>query len=182
MNFGTIGAGTVAQAVAGHLVSAGQQVVLSNSRGPDTLGDVTAGLGPLASAGTVEQAAAADMVFLTVMWSDIPAALADLPPWDGRVLVDTTNQFASADPIEVADLGDQTGSDSWPTTPRVPAWSRRSTPGLPATSLRTRATRPAGRSSSTPATTPKPKPASTRCSTMSASLQSTSAGYATGAG
>ncbi len=27
-------------------------------------------------------------MFLTVMWHDIPAALAGLPPWDGRVLVD----------------------------------------------------------------------------------------------
>jgi len=51
--------------------------------GPATLGEVVAGLGPLASAGTVAQAAAADMVFLTVMWPDIPAALAGLPPWDG---------------------------------------------------------------------------------------------------
>jgi len=111
MIFGTIGAGTIAQAVAGHLVGAGQRVVLSNSRGPATLGEVVAGLGPLASAGTVAQAAAADMVFLTVMWPDIPAALAGLPPWDGRILVDATNQIARLDPLEAVDLGDQTGSE-----------------------------------------------------------------------
>lgn len=111
MKFGTIGAGTIAQALTRHLVTAGHRVVLSNSRGPSTLDGVVAELGPLASAGTVAQAADADMVFLTVMWPDIPAALADLPPWDGRILVDTTNQFARLDPIEVADLGDQTGSE-----------------------------------------------------------------------
>lgn len=111
MKFGTIGAGTIAQALTRHLVTAGHRVVLSNSRGPSTLEGVAAELGPLASAGTVAQAADADMVFLTVMWPDIPAALADLPPWDGRILVDTTNQFARLDPIEVADLGDQTGSE-----------------------------------------------------------------------
>jgi len=111
MNFGTIGAGTIAQALARHLVTAGHRVVLSNSRGPSTLDEVVANLGPLASAGTVAQAARADMVFLTVMWPDIPAALADLPPWDGRILVDATNQFARLDPVEVADLGDQTGSE-----------------------------------------------------------------------
>lgn len=110
MNFGTIGAGTIAQALARHLVTAGHRVMLSNSRGPSTLGEVVADLGPLASAGTVAQAAKADMVFLTVMWPDIPAALADLPPWGGRILVDCTNQFVRLDPIEVADLGDQTGS------------------------------------------------------------------------
>ena len=111
MTFGIIGAGTVAQALARHLVTAGHSVVLSNSRGPSTLDGVVSTLGPLASAGTVAQAAEADMVFLTVMWPDIPAALADLPPWDGRILVDSTNQFARLDPIEVADLGDQTGSE-----------------------------------------------------------------------
>ncbi len=111
MNFGTIGAGAIAQALARHLVAAGHRVMLSNSRGPSTLEEVVADLGPLASAGTVAQAAEADMVFLTVMWPDIPAALADLPPWDGRILVDATNQFARLDPVEVADLGDQTGSE-----------------------------------------------------------------------
>ena len=111
MNFGTIGAGTIAQALARHLVTAGHRVMLSNSRGPSTLDEVVSHLGPLASAGTVSQAARADMVFLTVMWPDIPAALADLPPWDGRILVDSTNQFARLDPVEVADLGDQTGSE-----------------------------------------------------------------------
>ncbi|WP_234813969.1 NAD(P)-binding domain-containing protein [Mycolicibacterium iranicum] len=38
MNFGTIGAGTIAQALARHLVTAGHRVMLSNSRGPSTLG------------------------------------------------------------------------------------------------------------------------------------------------
>ncbi|WP_422743429.1 NADPH-dependent F420 reductase [Mycobacterium sp. WMMD1722] len=111
MNFGTIGAGTIAQAIARHLVTAGHRVMLSNSRGPSTLGEVVADLGPLASAGTVAQAAEADVVFLTVMWPDIAAALADLPPWEGRILVDCTNQFARLDPVVVADLGDQTGSE-----------------------------------------------------------------------
>ncbi|WP_199254668.1 NADPH-dependent F420 reductase [Mycolicibacterium mengxianglii] len=111
MNFGTIGAGTIAQALARHLVTAGHRVVLSNSRGPSSLDEVVSNLGTLASAGTVAHAAEADMVFLTVMWPDIPSALADLPPWDGRILVDATNQFAQTDPVEVADLGDQTGSE-----------------------------------------------------------------------
>lgn len=51
------------------------------------------------------------MVFLTVMWPDIPTALADLSPWEGRILVDVTNQFVRLDPVEVADLDDQTGSE-----------------------------------------------------------------------
>lgn len=92
MNFGTIGAGTVARAIAGHLVTAGHKVTLSNSRGPDTLLDVVTRLGPLASAGTAEEAAAADMVFLAVMWPQVGDALAGLPELDGRILVDTTSE------------------------------------------------------------------------------------------
>ncbi|WP_459964660.1 NAD(P)-binding domain-containing protein, partial [Mycobacterium avium] len=55
MEYGTIGAGTIAQAVARHLVAAGHRVVLSNSRGPSSLNEVVSNLGPLASAGTVTQ-------------------------------------------------------------------------------------------------------------------------------
>ena len=91
MRFGTIGAGTIGKALARHVITAGYPVVLSNSRGPSTLTDAVAELGPLASAGTVAQAAQADIVFLAVGYLDVPRALAGLPDWDGRVLVDTTN-------------------------------------------------------------------------------------------
>lgn len=111
MDCGTVGAGTIAQAVARHLVAAGHRVVLSNSRGPSTLNEVVSTLGPLASAGTVAEAARADLVFLTVMWWDVEAALGGLPSWNGRILVDATNQFAKVDPAEVADLGELTGSE-----------------------------------------------------------------------
>ena len=37
MKIGTLGAGTVAQAIARHAVAHGHQVVLSNSRGPASL-------------------------------------------------------------------------------------------------------------------------------------------------
>ncbi|MEA5360901.1 NAD(P)-binding domain-containing protein [Amycolatopsis sp., V23-08] len=103
MNFGTLGAGTVAQAIAGHLVAGGHKVTLSNSRGPDTLLDVVTRLGPLASAGTAAEAATADMVFLAVMWPQVGDALAGLPAWDGRILVDTTNTF---DDLEVGTAGE----------------------------------------------------------------------------
>ncbi|WP_258341802.1 NADPH-dependent F420 reductase [Saccharopolyspora gregorii] len=111
MHFGTIGAGAIGQAIAGHLVAAGHRVVLSNSRGPASLSGVVARLGPSATAGTVAEAAAADVVFLAVRWSDIPAALADLPAWNGRILVDTTNQMTGVTPADLVDLGADTGSE-----------------------------------------------------------------------
>jgi hypothetical protein len=92
-------------------VAAGHRVVLSNSRGPATLEEVVKDLGPLASAGTAAEAAAADMVFLAVRWPDIPAALAGLPAWDGRILVDTANQATGPAPADRVDLGTETGSE-----------------------------------------------------------------------
>jgi predicted dinucleotide-binding enzyme len=111
VEFGTIGAGTVGQAIAGHLVGVGCRVILSNSRGPATLDEVVERLGPLATAGTVAEAAAADMVFLAVRWTDVPGALAGLPAWGGRILVDTTNQTTGLEPSDVVDLGSETGSE-----------------------------------------------------------------------
>jgi predicted dinucleotide-binding enzyme len=109
MRFGTIGAGNIAQAVARHAVAAGHDVVISNSRGPETLADVAAALG--ATAGSIEEAASADIVVLAAPWSAVEAALGGLPAWDGRILVDATNAFISFSPMQVADFGDGTSSE-----------------------------------------------------------------------
>ena len=116
MRFGTIGAGAIGQAIASHLVRTGHEVVLSSRRGPSSLEALTSRLGPRATAGTVQEAASADMVFLAVMWPDIATALHGLPPWENRVLVDTTNQFDYADgrlqPVDtVKSFGIATGSE-----------------------------------------------------------------------
>jgi predicted dinucleotide-binding enzyme len=116
MRFATIGAGAIGQAIASHLVNSGHEVMLSNRRGPTSLEPIVTALGPLASAGTVQQAAAADVVFLAVQWPDIRSALEGLPDWKGRVLVDTTNQFDWIDgrlqPVDtVKSFGIATGSE-----------------------------------------------------------------------
>jgi len=56
MKIGLIGAGRLSRAIASHAIAAGHDVVFSNSRGPDTLGDVVDDFGPQASAGTVAEA------------------------------------------------------------------------------------------------------------------------------
>jgi predicted dinucleotide-binding enzyme len=90
---GTIGAGTLAQAIAGHVVAAGHHVIFSNSRGPESLAALVSRLGPNASAGTVAEAARADVVILAVGWEQVPAAVKDVPDWDGRIVIDATNQW-----------------------------------------------------------------------------------------
>jgi predicted dinucleotide-binding enzyme len=87
---GIIGAGAIGQAMATQLVNAGIDVILSNSRGPASLAAVVDTLGPRARAGTREEAAAADIVFVSVNWSRLEEALAGID-WNGRILIDANN-------------------------------------------------------------------------------------------
>jgi predicted dinucleotide-binding enzyme len=63
----------------------------------------------LASAGTVAEAAKAEVVFLAVRWADMSQALQGLPNWEGYIVVDTTNPIL-ADGAYV-DLGERTSSE-----------------------------------------------------------------------
>lgn len=107
---GSIGAGTVAQAIAVHAIAAGHEVTFSNSRGSGSLTQLVAGLGPTVRAGTVAEAANAEIVILAVPWSAVPD-VAGAADWTGRIVVDVTNQWVSVNPMVAADLGDQTGSE-----------------------------------------------------------------------
>src|SRR4029077_7604023 len=93
---GIIGAGRLGQAMAQTARRAGRKGVISNSRGPETLTSLVKELGKGVSAGTVTDAAAADVVVLAVPWQDVPKAVAGLK-WDGRILIDATNDFDPSD-------------------------------------------------------------------------------------
>ena len=109
---GVLGAGTIGRGVGRFFLHAGHRVLLSNSRGPQTLGDVAADLGANAGAVTAAEAAAADIVLLAVPWSAVEPALSGLGSWGGRILVDATNAIKRFDPpaIELYDFGDRTSS------------------------------------------------------------------------
>jgi 8-hydroxy-5-deazaflavin:NADPH oxidoreductase len=110
MNIGIIGAGGIGQAFASHVVKAGHEVILSNSRGPESLATVVAKLGPRATAATRETAARADIVVLAVTWNHVESALAGLPPWNGRILLDATNPVLMPE-FRPAELGDRSSSE-----------------------------------------------------------------------
>ena len=112
MTVGILGAGGIGQAFAGHVVKAGREVILSNRRGPESLVGVTKQLGPLARAGTREEAAQADVVFLAVGWTQVKDALSGLPAWQGRILIDATNAaYMSPSGLRAVDLGGSTSSE-----------------------------------------------------------------------
>ncbi|HTU06895.1 MAG TPA: NAD(P)-binding domain-containing protein [Trebonia sp.] len=110
---GIIGAGVAGKAIARVFLTAGRNVVISNSRGPDTLGEVIAELGAGAEAGTAARAAQAPLVVLAIPWTSVEDALAALPSWSGRTLVDATNAYKVFDPpnSELFDFGDRTSSE-----------------------------------------------------------------------
>ncbi len=91
MSIGIIGAGNIGLAVAKTLSRAGIAATIANSRGPASLKEAVAVLGPTIKAGTREEAAAADIVVIAVNWSKLPAAVAGLPAWDGRIVIDANN-------------------------------------------------------------------------------------------
>jgi len=109
VKIGVIGAGGIGQAFASQMAKAGFDVILSNSRGPDSLNEALSRLGTRARAGTREDAALADVVFLSVPWAEVPAALSGLPEWNGRILIDATNPVVQPG-FRLADLGGRNSS------------------------------------------------------------------------
>jgi 8-hydroxy-5-deazaflavin:NADPH oxidoreductase len=97
MKVGFIGAGTVTRTFGRHLINAGHTIVVSNSRGPETLADFVADLGPGAIAGTREQAVECDVVILAVHWVKVREALKGID-WRGRILIDATNAHMDQKP------------------------------------------------------------------------------------
>jgi 8-hydroxy-5-deazaflavin:NADPH oxidoreductase len=108
---GIIGSGLIGGTVARLSVAAGHQVVLSNSRGPETLEELAAELGPLARAATAEQAGeAGDLVVVSVpvkAFGDVP-----VKPLAGKPVLDTGNYYAERDGhIAELDTGAATSSE-----------------------------------------------------------------------
>jgi 8-hydroxy-5-deazaflavin:NADPH oxidoreductase len=102
MKIGFIGAGNVTRTFGRHLINAGHTIVVSNSRGPETLADFVADLGPGAIAGTKQQAAECDVAILATHWGKVPDALKGID-WRGRILIDATN--AHLDPPDISLAG-----------------------------------------------------------------------------
>ena len=88
---GIIGSGSIGSAFARMLASTGIEATIANSRGPSSLKDLVREIGPSITAGTVTEAASKDIVLVAVNWSKLPAALAGLPSWNGRIVIDANN-------------------------------------------------------------------------------------------
>lgn len=91
MRVGVIGAGHIGGNVAERLAAAGHEIVLAG-REPPRLEAAAAALGGRAATPS-EAVAASDVVVVAVPWSAWPGLLDAIGSFDGRIVVDTTNQF-----------------------------------------------------------------------------------------
>ena len=109
MKIGIIGAGHIGGTAARLFVDAGHEVAISNSRGPETLRDFVAELGPKARAATPEEVAGfGEVVLLAIPLKDYTS----LPGLDGRIVIDAMNYYPGRDGhIAQLDAGQATSSE-----------------------------------------------------------------------
>jgi predicted dinucleotide-binding enzyme len=107
---GLIGAGHIGSQVARLSIAHGYDVMISNSRGPETLSALVAELGPKARAATPAEAArAGDLVVVTIplkAYRSVP-----VEPLAGKVVIDTNNYYPGRDG-HIAELDDETTTTS----------------------------------------------------------------------
>lgn len=115
---GFIGAGNIGTNLARQAIAHGYDVVLSNSRGPETLADVVADLGPGARAATAEDAAtAADIAVVAIPLKSIDRV--PVEPLAGKIVIDANNYYAQRDGV-IAELEDESTTTSELLQQRLP--------------------------------------------------------------
>jgi predicted dinucleotide-binding enzyme len=107
---GLIGAGRIGSQVARLAVAAGYDVVISNSRGPETLAALVRELGPRARAGTaLEAAKSGELVVVTIPLKNYRAV--PVEPLSGKIVLDTNNYYPQRDG-QIRELDQQTVTSS----------------------------------------------------------------------
>jgi predicted dinucleotide-binding enzyme len=109
MHIGIIGVGNIGGNCARLMAAADHVLTLSYSRDERRLADFAAELGDNARAGSVVDAASADLVVISVPWDSLADIAATVGDFAGRIVIDTTNQF-SRSAGGLADLGGRTAA------------------------------------------------------------------------
>jgi len=108
---GFLGAGRLAQMLAPKAAKAGWKVILSNSRGPDTLTELVHGMeGDVSAATPADMVRQSDIVILAIRWPQIADATVGLA-WDRKIVVDATNNRLGPKPADFIDIGNVLSSD-----------------------------------------------------------------------
>ena len=111
MTYAIIGAGLVGTTLARFFAAKNIPVLIANSRGPKTLGELTATLGAGIKAVTVDEAVKADVILVAVgalAFKEIGALLQD---WSGKIVVDVTNGFMLPPEVQQAEYNGRLTSE-----------------------------------------------------------------------
>lgn len=90
MKIGIIGSGNMGSGLGRIWAAKGHEVIFSYSRSQEKLSSLAASL-PNAKAGTPAEAAQAEIILLSVRWSDVPDALKQAGSLSGKIVIDCTN-------------------------------------------------------------------------------------------
>ncbi|GAB4036017.1 NADPH-dependent F420 reductase [Spirosoma jeollabukense] len=108
---GIIGSGHIGRGLATHLAKTNHRVLITNSRGPASLTDLVASIGGSLTAAEVSQTIAqSDVLFIAVPWTQLPDLASELNGYNGKIIIDATNNIVSVSPFRLADTaGKSTG-------------------------------------------------------------------------
>jgi hypothetical protein len=102
MSIGILGSGNLGSNLARMLARGGVEATITNRNGLASLGALVAEVGPSIRAGTIDEAASADIVLVALRWVDLEKVFGRLPAWNGRIVVDATNAVEFLDPGSAA--------------------------------------------------------------------------------
>jgi predicted dinucleotide-binding enzyme len=104
MKIGIVGAGRIGGNAASLWAKARHEVMLSYSRDPENLAQAASAIGALASVGSVREAVDfGEVMMFSVPWRRIDEVLEEMGDLDGKVVIDSTNQFGPDGLVELPD-------------------------------------------------------------------------------
>jgi predicted dinucleotide-binding enzyme len=91
MTYAIIGSGAIGSALARQFARSNIDVLIANSRGPESLAGLVAELGSHVTPTSLPEALKADVVILAVPFTAVGEAVEGVAGWNGRIVVDATN-------------------------------------------------------------------------------------------
>jgi 8-hydroxy-5-deazaflavin:NADPH oxidoreductase len=100
MSYAIIGFGKIGHALAKAFARKGIEVSVATTRDPASFAPDAAAIGPTIIPKTLAEAVKADIIFLAIRFESYPEVAQALPSWNGKIIVDVMNTFATSDELD----------------------------------------------------------------------------------